>query len=80
MVSAFKVNTGPGRLKTDYLAYEEVASVIGSWAPLRLPDSRRSFARGHHACHARKSGRLRPYPKRDDEHSTVDSAVFRLEP
>ena len=30
LVGLFKVNTGPGRLKTDYLAYEEVASVIGS--------------------------------------------------
>ena len=30
LVSLFKVKTGPGRLKTDYLAYEEVASVIGS--------------------------------------------------
>ena len=31
LVGLFKVRTGPGRLKTDYLAYEEVASVIGSF-------------------------------------------------
>ena len=30
LVDLFKVNTGPGRLKTDYLAFEELASVIGS--------------------------------------------------
>ena len=29
LVGLFKVNAGRGRLKTDYLAYEEVASVIG---------------------------------------------------
>ena len=30
LVDLFKINTGRGRLKTDYLAYEEVAAVIGS--------------------------------------------------
>lgn len=30
LIGLFKVGTGPGRLKTDYLSYEEVASVIGS--------------------------------------------------
>ena len=35
LISLFKVKTGAGRLKTDYLAYEEVAAVIGSDACCR---------------------------------------------
>ena len=35
LIALFKVKTGPGRLKTDYLAYEEVASVIGSLSGCR---------------------------------------------
>ena len=77
LVGLFKVKTGPGRLKTDYLAYEEVAWAIG-----RL-----------HGCRTRASALLEAvtlatlgrqegcdFLQRDDEHSTVDSAVFRLEP
>ena len=77
LVGLFKVKTGPGRLKTDYLAYEEVASVIGS-----LP-----------GCRARAAGLLKAvtlatlrragscdFVRKDDETSTEDSAVFRLEP
>ncbi len=35
LVALFKIKTGRGRLKTDYLAYEEVASVIGSHSGTR---------------------------------------------
>jgi len=35
LMSLFRIKTGPGRLKTDYLAYEEVASVISSDARCR---------------------------------------------
>jgi hypothetical protein len=35
LVSLFKVKTGPGRLKVNYLAYEEVASVVGTFAACR---------------------------------------------
>ena len=35
LVRLFKVKTGPGRLKVNYLAYEEVASVIRTLATCR---------------------------------------------
>jgi energy-coupling factor transporter ATP-binding protein EcfA2 len=35
LVNLFKVKTGPGRLKVNYLAYEEVASVVGALAACR---------------------------------------------
>lgn len=35
LVSLFKVKSGRGRLKTDYLAFEAVASVIGSYSRCR---------------------------------------------
>jgi putative ATP-dependent endonuclease of OLD family len=35
LVGLFKVRTGPGRLKVNYLAYEEVVSVIGALAACR---------------------------------------------
>jgi hypothetical protein len=35
LVSLFKVKASPGRLKTDYLAYEEVASIIGGLGACR---------------------------------------------
>ncbi len=77
LVSAFKVNTGPGRLKTDYLAYEEVASVIGS-----LSGCRTRAAVLLEGITLATLGRAEGCDliRRDDEHSTVDSAVFRLEP
>ena len=77
LVGLLKVNTGRGRLKTDYLAYEEVASVIGGLA----------------GCRTRATVLLKVVTlatlgraegcdsiRRDDEHSTADSTVFRLEP
>ena len=77
LVGLFKVKTGPGRLKTDYLAYEEVASVIG-----RLPGCRTRAAVLLEAVTLATLGRHKGcgFLQRDDEHSTVDSAVFRLEP
>ena len=77
LVGLFKVKTGPGRLKTDYLAYEEVASVIGS-----LPGCRTRAAVLLEAVTLAALGRAQGCNliRRDDEHSTVDSAVFRLEP
>ena len=73
----FKVKTGPGRLKTDYLAYEEVASVIGS-----LPGCRTRAAVLLEAVTLATLGRAEDCDviQREDEHSTVDSVVFRLEP
>ena len=77
LVSLFKVKTGPGRLKTDYLAYEEVASVIGS-----LPGCRTRAAVLLEAVTLATLGRAEDcdFIQRDDEYSTVNSAVFRLEP
>ena len=77
LVGMFKVKTGPGRLKTDYLAYEEVASVIGS-----LPGCRTRAAVLLKAVTLAMLGRAQrcDFIRRDDEHRTVESAVFRLEP
>ena len=77
LVGLFKVKTGRGRLKTDYLAYEEVASVIG-----RLPGCREQAAVLLEVVTLATLGRAEGCDliRRDDEHSTVDSAVFRLEP
>ena len=77
LVGLFKVDTGRGRLKTDYLAYEEVASVIGSLSGCRtratvLLEAVTLATLGRaEACDA---------IWRDDEHSTAHSTVFRLEP
>ena len=77
LVGLFKVKTGPGRLKTDYLAYEEVASVIGS-----VPGCRARAAVLLEAVTLATLGRSEGCDsiRRDDAHSTVDSDVFRLEP
>ena len=77
LVGLFKVNTGPGRLKTDYLAYEEAASVIGT-----VPGCRTRAAVLLEAVTLATLGRAEGCDliRRDDEHSTVDSTVFRLEP
>ena len=77
LVGLFKVKTGRGRLKTDYLAYEEVATVVG-----RLPSCRTRAAVLLEAVTLATLGRQEESDslRWDDEHSTVDSAVFRLEP
>ena len=77
LVGLFKVNSGSGRLKSDYLAYEEVAWTIG-----RLPGCRSRAAVLLKAVTLATLGRAEGCDliRRDDEHSSVDSAVFRLEP
>ena len=77
LVGLFKVKTGRGRLKTDYLAYEEVATVVG-----HLPSCRTRAAVLLEAVTLATLGRQEESDslRWDDEHSTVDSAVFRLEP
>ena len=77
LVGLFKVKTGSGRLKTDYLAYEEVASVIGS-----LPGCRTRAAVLLKDITLATLGRAGScdFVRKDDASSTEDSAVFRLEP
>ena len=77
LVGLFKVNTGRGRLKTDYLAYEEVAWAIG-----RIPGCRSRAEVLLKAVTLGTLGRVEgcDLVRKDDEHSTVDSAVLRLEP
>lgn len=77
LVDLFKVKTGVGRLKTDYLAYEEVASVIG-----RLPGCR---ARAAALLEAVTLATLRreegcDLVHRDEDHSVPNSTVLRLQP
>ena len=77
LIGLFKVNTGRGRLKTDYLAYEEVASVISS-----LADCRTRAAVLLEVVTLATLGRAEGCDsiRRDDAHSTANSTVFRLEP
>lgn len=77
LVNLFKIKTGPGRLKTNYLAYEEVVSVIGS-----LPGCRTRAARLLKAVTLTALARADDCESvwRDDEDSTVDTDVFRLGP
>ena len=77
LVGLFNKGAGSGRLKTNYLAYEEVASVIGS-----LPGCRTRAALLFNAVTLATLGRTEGCNsiRRDDKHSTVDSVVFRLEP
>ena len=77
LVGLFKVKTGSGRLKTDYLAYEEVASVIGSLTDCR---TRAQVLLEAVTLATLKRAEGCDSIRRDDEHSTVDSVVFRLEP
>lgn len=77
LIALFKVRTGAGRIKTDYLAYEEVASVIGNLA----------------GCRARAAGLLEAMTKaclgqtddcapieRDEGRSDERSVLIRLAP
>ena len=77
LMGLFKVKTGPGRLKTDYLAYEEVASLIGSFSGCRT-----RAAALLKAVTLATLGRAESCDsvRQDDDHSAMDSAVFRLEP
>lgn len=77
LIALFKVAMGAGRLKTDYLAYEEVASVIGS-----LPNCRERAAALLRAvtlaCLGKADGS--DLIERDAERSSDVSLVFRLIP
>ena len=77
LVHLFKIRTGASRLKTDYLAYEEVA-----WAIDRIPK-----------CQSRAAALLKAVTlatleraegcdmiQKDDEKSTEDMTVLRIEP
>ena len=77
LVGLFKVKKGPGRLKSDYLAYEEVAWAIG-----RLPGCRTRAKVLLEAVTLATLGRADgcELVQTDDEHTTVDSAVLRIEP
>ena len=76
-VQALKVTSGRGRLKTDYLAYEEVASVIGSLANCRdraviILNAITLVALGRDAgC---------DFVQRETDNSTEELSVFRLGP
>ena len=77
LIGLFKVKTGPGRLKTDYLAYEEVASVIG-----HVPNCRARAAVLLNAVTLAALGRADGCESiwRDTQHSTAESAVWRVQP
>ncbi|MYB38818.1 MAG: AAA family ATPase [Gammaproteobacteria bacterium] len=77
LVGQFKVKTGPGRLKTDYVAYEEVASVIG-----RLPECRSRAAFLLNAITLAATGRAECSDciRRDEEYSSSVASVLRIEP
>lgn len=77
LVEMFKVGTGAGRLKTNYLAYEEVASVIGT-----LPDCRARAARLLGAIARACLGQVEGADLlvRDDARSDEHSDLFRLGP
>lgn len=77
LVGLFKIKTGGRRLKTDYVAYEEVASVVG-----RRSDCRARASLLLEAVTLAALGRTEDcdYVRRDEEHSSEDSVVVRIEP
>lgn len=77
LIALFKIKTGAGRLKADYLAYEEVASVIGS-----LPGCRERAAALLKAVTVACLGKAdaSELVERDAARSSNESVVFRLVP
>ena len=77
VVSLFKSNTGQGRLKGDYVAYEEVAWAIG-----RLRGCRGRAAILLEAVTLATLGRAEGCDiiRKDDEQSTEDTTVLRVDP
>lgn len=77
LVSLFKSNTGQGRLKGDYVAYEEVAWAIG-----RLGRCRNRAASLLEAVTLATLGRAEACEmiRKDDGQSTEDTTVLRIEP
>ena len=76
LVDLFKIKSGPGRLKNDYLAFEEIVSVIYSIPACReraenlLESITLAVLEQSDSCDA---------IRRDDEFSTSDSVVYILE-
>jgi energy-coupling factor transporter ATP-binding protein EcfA2 len=77
LLAKFKTKEGPGRAKTDYLAYEEVASVIRDCKPCR--DRARMLLDAMTRAILRKPGVCGALVV-DKDKSTPTSAVIRLEP
>jgi putative ATP-dependent endonuclease of the OLD family len=77
LVALFKVKTGAGRLKTDYLAYEEVASFIGS-SPGCRERATALLKAVTLACLGQADAS--DLVERDAAHSSDESVVFRLLP
>lgn len=77
VLAKFKTKDGPGRAKTDYLAYEEIASVIRDSAACRargrllLNAITRATVGAHEGC----AGLVK-----DEAKSTATTIVLRLEP
>lgn len=77
VLAKFKTKDGPGRAKTDYLAYEEIAGVIRDSAACReraralLNAITRAALGTHEGC----AGLVK-----DEEKSTSSTTVLRLEP
>lgn len=77
LITLFRIKNGAGRLKADYLAYDEVASVIGS-----LPGCRERAAALLKAVTVACLGQAdaSEMVERDAARSSKDSVVFRLVP
>lgn len=77
LVALFKIDSGPGRLKTDYLAYEEIATVIG-----HLPGCRERAAVLLKSVTLGCLGRVEglDWVTFDEGGSTESSAIYRLGP
>ena len=77
LIARFKIESGSGRLKTNYLAYEEVAWAIG-----RLRDCRSRATAILEAVTLAALGRADDCDliQMDEVHSTEDSVVFVLDP
>ena len=77
LVGLFKVKKGPGRLKSDYVAFEEVAWAIG-----RIPQCRTRAKLLLEAVTLAALGRADgcDLVQRDDEHSIENSTVMYIEP
>ena len=76
-LALFKIQTGPGRLKSDYLAYEEVAGVVGRHTGCR-ERAAELLAAFTKACLGQHDGS--DLMERDDGRSTAHCVVLRLLP
>ena len=76
-LALLKIQTGPGRLKSDYLAYEEVARVIGRHTGCR-DRAAKLLAAFTKACLGQHDGSS--LMEIDDGRSTAQCVVLRLSP